>query len=142
MKASSFLLMMMAVNVFLGMVTLTMNDMSGTEYFDFGSTVAGNMSSTGQVNGSFLPTYEDTELNLADSIDIGGGTAFSDSTRSLKGWFTDVNDEYGLIGSVVRQPAGFMFKMGLPDMIVFSFAVIWYVIAVISLIALIVGRDQ
>lgn len=142
MKASSFFLIMACFNVVIGLATIAMYDMGGTAFMDMSDTVLSNMTSSGTLNGTMISTYEDTELTLSDSVDVGAGSSFTDSFRSMKTWYGDTNGVFGWFGFIVRMPVMFLSKMGFPEIIVTAVSVIWYFLTVVSIVAFAIGRDQ
>lgn len=139
--AVTMLITMLAVNVFLGLVDGAMVSMNpDSAYFMFQNTPAGNMTYSGEINSSFVADYDDVEVDLADSVDVGTGTSFTDSFRSTKTWWDKMNTNFGIASSILRQPAGFMNQIGIPAEICNAFGVIWYGAGILALIYLLTGR--
>lgn len=139
---STMLLIMLSINVFLGMADFAMGSMnSDVSYFDFTKTPASNMTEGRVINSTLTADYGDAEVKLADSVDVGSGSSFTDSFRSTKGWWDKMDDSFGIATSILRQPAGFMKDIGLPSVIYVSFGAIWYGLGLIALIYLLTGRQ-
>lgn len=141
-KITAMLLLMLGVNVLLGLVDYGMLSLdSDVNYFNLENTPAGNMTSTGEINGTFTASYDDVTVDVADTITADSGLGLTDSLKSANSWWDKLNGAFGLAGSVLRQPAGFMKDVGFPAPIYNSFGILWYVVGIISFFYLLTGRN-
>jgi len=139
---TTMLIIMLSFNVFLGLVDYSMASMdSSTSYFNYANTVAGNMTAGNAINGSFEVGYSDVTVDMADTITADAGSSFTDSPKTVNSWWNKMNNRFGIAGSIVSQPAGFMKQIGLPIELANAFGAIWYGLASLALILLIAGRS-
>lgn len=139
--APKMLLIMVTVMVFVGLVDFALLDVGGTQLYSFNTSIGGRFTDDGTINGSFIAGYDDVSAPSADSVDEDTGNIFTDTFKSLRGWWEKLERKFGLATSILRQPAGLLKDIGVPIYIVNAFAIIWYSLASLAVIMLFAGRN-
>lgn len=138
-KAVTFLTIMMAVNILLYIWgnAIALENPHYT-YANLENSTAGQlMDSSGEFKGSVETARIETETVTADT-----GNTFTDTFESVKGWFNKIEEKFGMLTGILKQPAGFMKQVGIPQPIRVGFSIIWYSIALILVIGFIRGGNQ
>jgi hypothetical protein len=138
-KAVTFLTVMLSVNVILYLVGGAIAaENPSYEYANLDNSTAGQlMDSSGEFSGSVENAQVESETVTAET-----GNTFTDTWQSIKGWFNDLEEKFSLLTGILKQPAGFMKEVGVPQPIRVGFAVIWYSIALMLIIGFFRGGNQ
>lgn len=138
-KATTFLTIMLSVNIVLYLVGGAIAaENPSYEYASLDNSTAGQlMDSSGEFTGSVDNAQIESETVSADT-----GNVFTDTWSSIKGWFNDLEEKFGLLTGILKQPGGFMKEVGVPQPIRVGFSVIWYGIALMLVIGFFRGGNQ
>ena len=140
--APKMLLIMASVMVFLGLAQYAIDSMAtGVSFFDYGSTMGATFTTDGTLETDLAVGYEESSSVSADSVDETTGSVYTDTFKSLGGWWEKQEARFGLATSILRQPAGFLKDIGIPMFLVNVFGIVWYMMASIAVIMLFTGRN-
>lgn len=142
-KLLTYFSIMITINVLLflvqGGVTAVNN---GASFWNNGTnSPATTFLSDGTLAGGLGADADDfnEQLVTSDSVEEDTGNIFTDTFKTVKQWFNNLNTRFRLLGALLGQPYGFLKDIGVPIPIATSFALIWYVIAIILLVSFIKG---
>ena len=131
---------MFAINIGLALFQSAITDVNSGATNTFSLTnspinayITGNLNNgTLNVDDSYLPQDETDEGDVS-------GNVFTDTWNSVKGWFRKTLEPLGFVTSLFSQPAGFLSDIGIPVPIAVAVGVIWYVMALLLLVAVMRG---
>jgi hypothetical protein len=136
----TFLVVMMVINVGLALYDGAIKEVNPS--FDdknyninFSSTpasayIGSDSLGTGTLSNDTSTVFYDS----ADSVDVTTGQTFTDQWKTTNKFLLIAQTGWGLVSSILVQPAGFMISMGIPSLYAVSFQIIWYIITILLLI--------
>jgi hypothetical protein len=140
--AVNMLLIMVSVMVLFGLINnAIISENEEAFYFNYSKTLGGQLTGSGGLDTDLKVDYGDVELEGGQVVEGGSNNLFTDTIRSVQGWFQKQQDKFRFAGSMLRQPAGFMKDVGVPQVIVTAFGTIWYLIMSLALLMLATGRN-
>lgn len=110
---------------------------SGSDYFRYNQSLISG-ADTGGYNlnqtsyGSAIPATESgvtTEGNL-----------FTDSFRTIKGWFTKPAQSLNYFIRFLGGPTSYLYDIGLPHVVTFALGTFWYLLTLFLLLSYLFGR--
>jgi len=134
------LVIMLSINVVLALVQGAIININpdAQNFIQENSTPIYTMTGGG-LSGGLTADKEDIETATADSIDSDTGGVFTDAFKTIRGWFQKLDDRFGLLTGILKQPYGFLKDIGVPLEIATAFGVIWYGLVAVLVIAFFKG---
>lgn len=123
---------MLSINIGLGLydsAVASYNPLANST-IAFNSSPASQFFSDSDLSGS-LQTDKTLALpDSSDSVDTETGNIFTDTWKSIKNWFSDVDEKLGVIGGMMNQPMNFLKDIGVPPIFANSFGALWYIMII------------
>jgi len=136
----TFLVVMMVINVGLALYDGAIKEVNpsfddNNYNINFSSTpasayIGSDSLGTGTLSNDTSTVFYDS----ADSVDVTTGQTFTDQWKTTNKFLLIAQTGWGLVSSILVQPAGFMISMGIPSLYAVSFQIIWYIITILLLI--------
>ena len=145
-KLVNYLFIMVGINVILGLAQIGIASVdtgdAALNYYDTSGTVIGTLTPGGNLSAGLDNTKlsEGVEWETADSVEESGGI-FTDGFKTAKRWINKVDSALGVLGSMLKQPYGFMKQIGIPIEICAAFGILWYLIIIILFFSFVRGGD-
>jgi hypothetical protein len=136
---AKMLLMMLAINVFLGLIDFAIVSVNpAAAYFNVSGTTAGTLTEGG-LSGSLNNNTDYEDIPTSDAISEDSDNIFTDTFKSIKNFMNTLEEKLGVLTSIFKQPQGFMKQIGFPAEIYVSFGIIWWALAIIAFIMMLRG---
>lgn len=121
------LVVMLSINIILALAqgAMTSVNENATSFIQINSTPAATFTNGG-LDGGLSANKDDIDIATADSIDEDTGNIFTDTFKSVKNWFNKLDERFGFLTGILKQPYGFLKDIGVPIGIATGFGVIWY----------------
>ena len=133
-----FVVLMFSINVGLGLfnhaVSSYNDDYEGM--IDFSNSPAAAYTN-GSLTTGFNANSDDVLPESSDSVDPDTGNVFTDAWKSVTNWWNKQQTRFSLLTSIFSQPYGFLKDIGIPQEYATAFAMLWYSIMGILLVAFI-----
>lgn len=131
------IVIMVSINAGLGLYDL--NIQSYNPYYnssiDYSNTPVATMVLNGDLNGDLNVDDSLAIPETSDSVDENTGNIFTDVFKTMSNWLTGLDTAFSFIKGVLRQPAGFLKDIGVPNMFSNIFGLIWYTILIFLIAA-------
>ena len=128
---------MLAINVSLVMLQSGIDEVNpdGVQFFEKENSPYSNYVSDQEflLGEEYLPSDENAEADTSGNI-------FTDTYKSMATWFKVKLAPLGFVGSTLTQPYGFFKDVGMPTNISLTFAMFWYLLAIILIVSWWGGR--
>jgi len=131
----TMLIIMMTINISLTLFQSAVTEAGGTPIILNSSSPYDNYVDGNNlvVDESYLPADSESEADTTGNI-------FTDTYDTFKSWVKKTLEPLGFLSSMLTQPYGFLKDIGLPIEICLGVAVLWYLIALVLIVAFIGGR--
>jgi hypothetical protein len=131
----TMLLIMMTINISLTLFQSAIIEAGGSATIINSSSPYNNyiQGNSLVVDESYLPADSESEAD-------NSGNIFTDTYDTFKSWVKKTMEPLGFLSSMLTQPYGFLKDIGLPIDICLAIAVLWYLIALVLIVAFIGGR--
>lgn len=135
------LVTMLGISVVLALVQGAIQEVnpSADNFIDLDTTAVYTMTSGGLSTG-LTAGKDDIDPETADSIDAESDGVFTDNFKTIKAWFQKLDDRFGFLTSILKQPYGFLKDIGVPIEIATAFGIIWYGLTALLLIGFFKGE--